>query len=145
MIDPTSIAVIENAATQADALAAYEKWCAFREQFKEMNKLAEAAMTKFVREQGGSVDVGSYFLWLTHSKDWKCRDVAKALDLLLQVSNGDVEAIARDFLASQPIKCGSARKAIGDALFEQVVRDKLETGEALPKKLQKVDKAFLTK
>lgn len=87
-------------------------------------------------------------LWFGHAKKTSCIDKAKVLETIIDLSEGDIENAARDFLSSEPFKHGAIKRAIGDEekyakLFETVVVDKLESGEVAPKKLQVADTRFM--
>jgi hypothetical protein len=113
-----------------------------REQAKAAQLAIEAQVVEWIKVNG-PLEAGTLFYWLGHLTEWKCREQAKALDALFQQSGGDFDTLARDFLSVNAIKCGAARRAIGDELFEKVTKDKLESGEALPKKLLSAAKDFI--
>lgn len=130
----------------------------------ELRQQFDADLTEWIKANG-ALDTGRLLYWLGHAKDTVCEDEAGAvralvvaqgekLTRLLMEEGGDIEtAVAkftldflRDFVKSKPLKVGALKQQLGDdaaKYLRVVVRDKLETGEQLPKRLQKADKQFI--
>lgn len=165
MIDPYAqdIAAIAEAETPMETVIEnYDRWCAFMERVKELDKLAKGAMKSWI-DANGPIDTGRLVYWVGHPKETQNVDKDGAIAALVKsmmgrfielLDQGDMESalvefiteFLRDFVCSDPLKSGSVKKQLGaaaDAFFKVVVKDKLESGESLPKKLQSVDKAFL--
>src|SRR5690242_4874496 len=92
---------------------------------RELMDAGKAALGERIRESGKPVEYGDVLWVLSHPKDTKCTDTGATLASLLEQYPPTV--VARDFLASQPFKHGSVRKAIPeqfDSLFSVEVRER---------------------
>lgn len=109
---------------------------------KEWDAAAKAALTDRIKASGGKeLPIGSDIWRLTRDKKVKCRDKAKALNAAMELAGGDMEAMARDYFASEPFKQGSMHKAMDDARFEELFETSYD--ESCEKKLTRVDPKFI--
>jgi len=121
---------------------------------QELKGELEARMEQIINETGQPIewvidDEGHKMcFWNGHDKSVKCIDVGKALEFLMGLSMDDAQAC----LSANAFKHGSFRKLMKqlgreaefDQFFKTVVKDKLESGEELPKKLQNLNTRFIT-
>jgi hypothetical protein len=137
---------IETDTPTEQVLQQFDAWRSFVERVKEIDAIATKSVQAWIDANGGYLDSGNIFYWNGHSKDTKCVDVPGALAALMLHCGGDMEAIT-GALSANAIKHGAARKVLPpdvfDKLFKTETRDKLESGEVLPKKLQSLDKRFI--
>jgi hypothetical protein len=142
----TSIPAIHPDLSRDDVLPKFDAWKAFVRAVNEADKLVEADAMAWI-ERNGPMEFPSAFYWLGHDKRTKCLNVHDTVEALLEVTGGDLSAVCRDFLSSNAVKYGAAKRVLPPdvyaRLFEERVVDTLEIGERLPKKLQHADPKFM--
>jgi hypothetical protein len=106
---------------------------------RELMDAGKAALGERIRETGKPVEYGETLWVLSATKETKCIDKDATLAALLEQFGP--AAVARDYLAAQPFRHGSIRRALGDDEFSELFVVKVrETVE-----LKKLDTRFLTK
>lgn len=124
-----------------------------KRQTNALEKLLDARMIQIINETKKPIELvyddkgNSYFFWLGHDKITKCRNVRAAMLFLLGLDEDSLVAC----LSSSAFKHGAFRKALKeigmdyrfDEFFSTEIKDTLETGEKLSKKLLSLDTKFL--
>lgn len=127
------LAIARAVAAPAEELAeTYSKLCHYIDTGKQLKQAWEKVLTERVKTSGPfefpSGDSTMRAI-LKHPKLTKCLDVPKAIETLLVAVDGDWTAMC-GFLSANPIKHGSAEKALPkevyDKLFETTRGEKLE-------------------
>lgn len=114
-----------------------------RERLKELKALYDVRVEQVVTARG-PITVGDIRYYLGDESDTVCRNKGSALETCLELANGDMDALCRDFLAANPFKHGSIKRALARfaELFEVVKKPVLKEGKPV-KKLIAVNEAFV--
>jgi hypothetical protein len=123
----------------------HERMKFYKQESTRMLKIVEQAMISFINAHG-PIELGNGVrYYVAHPKDTKCNNVAQTVEAIFEATGGDFVRSC-ECLSTSAIKHGAAKKILPPEKFEELftvtVKDKLETGEAAPKKLQKADDRF---
>lgn len=121
---------------------------------RDADKLFEQAAINYIQEHG-PVECGTMKYWIGHDSKTTCIDQDGAVSLLLGLGlpEGTTDlpldpSALLSCLSSNAVKTGAFKKAVGEENWAQFFKtekvDTLESGEKLPKRLQKADTKFLT-
>ncbi len=123
---------VENGdATQTEAAAMHDLWCAFKSMIRDYNADVEKALLGQI-ERSGDIELGNgRRLYAAPNKTTKCIDRKQTLEEVIEACEGDMDAVL-GCLISQPFKPGESKKMIGphrvDDCFETVVTSKTKEG-----------------
>jgi hypothetical protein len=132
MLASSTIAEVEAAAMelQADEEAELQSWLnltsVLMTRTKEIRHRVEQIAIKWIEANGPMIS-GDLHYSVGYRRAVRCLDKQKAFDLILQASDGDLNALV-DHLRADPFKYGSARGLLGEFNYNQVFKT-----EARPK------------
>ncbi len=138
---------IDEHAAISDIAAVRNTLEAYMQRGREMMKELDQRMIGWIKENGpiewetDDQDHKRVF-WLGHDKVTKCADVRGCVEFML---SQDLDSL-NECLSANAVKHGQFKKLFPeqfDQFFKVEVRDSLESGEVLPKKLQTVNTRFL--
>lgn len=111
---------------------------------KEFKVQLEQAMIEWIKANG-DIEIGTVRYYVGTEKEAKCTDQRTALDLILEASGGDLDAVA-SVLASGAFKPGAARALLSPVQYEAVFltteKSKLKEGKP-DRKLIRVDSQYV--
>lgn len=123
-----------------------DRLVALKQQVKELSELFEAALFAWLAENG-ELTVGQIVWFIGNDKQTKCRNVKATLAALLELSGGDLDAVA-DCLGASAWKHGTIRRLLDERgcgekfgeLFEETIKRDVDNR---PLKVVSVNKAFV--
>lgn len=120
---------------------------------KEIAEQLKAKMIEWLTAHGGEVTIGPVRHYLGHPKKYKVRNIKESLDVLMQLSGGDLEKFS-GYFASSPLKHGFIRDEMAaegcpekfELIFEVVEDVTWEEGKPKrgPNQLMRSDDRFNT-
>lgn len=132
------IASLPSAKAVEEVLAVMNDVERFQIKAREIKGQLDAALIAYIDEHG-EIELGDKRWYVGNETDYKQRtDIETTVSAILEVTGGDLSAFC-SLLASDALKPGACKKALGDRfgeLFEAVKKPDLKTGK--PKRIVKV-------
>lgn len=141
----TEITVLGETTPTETLLEAGDKIARLGEVYKEVKQLWEAKMIERI-ESFGPIQDGDWLYRVGNPPETKCVNLPGTVQALLETLGGDFDRFC-EHLSSGAIKHGAARQTLADADFHRlftVTREpELQKDEAMPRRLNKVNVAFI--
>ena len=140
------IVAVSPASPKDEVLTMLDRLKFFSQEISRLKKLMDQQAIAWIQENGDIQISDTARYYIGHPKDTECTDPSAALEAYLEAVGGDWKLMC-EVLASGAIKHGAAKKRLSAEVyakfFKVTVKDKLETGAAAPKQLQKFDEKFI--
>ena len=143
----TALSQLDPSSSIEDIAATMGMLDAMMQRAKELRAEFEQQCIEWIKANG-EIEIGTVRYFIGNPKTHKDNDPGETLEVLLEVSGGDLDGI-KCCLSSGAFKHGAVKKFLeehGDGRYEQlftvIERERLEEGKVKPQ-LQKVDSRFI--
>lgn len=140
-----ALAALDPSSTQEDIAAAIGKVETLMREAKELQTQCDQIAMEWIAENG-SIQIGPMRYWIAATKKvTKCKSVPQGLEIMLEVTGGDVSAIG-ECLASSAWKHGACKSVLGERwgeVFEVVEEPIINKEGKAEKRLTKCNVDFL--
>ncbi len=142
----SDVVMLDETADADTLLQTYETVKFYLQELKRLKLMIEAAMMGKIKASGPLVISPTVRYVIAIDKVTKCKDVAGAVNAVLDATGGDLGALNM-VLSANAIKHGAAKKVLPPEVwgkyFEVVVKESLEEDGKKKEKLLKVDEKFM--
>lgn len=132
---PLAERVVDSVETQGDVARVFHRIASAKQFLKEVEAKFKRKAAEVV-ERDGPFNCGPDRFYIGTTSKTECTDKQAALDLLLTLNQGDLEAVCKSF-SSQPFRHGDIKRRLEgteledqfDKVFQKVTKDEVTTGK----------------